>query len=110
MSTISGLLRRAPAVGRPGEQAAGEDRASGRGPFAWLLQVALEDWVTAVLLTAMLVSVAWSVQLARWGDLPSLIPTVLIAGVAGFWAARSRTSWYAAHLIALATGFAVVMW
>ncbi len=72
--------------------------------------IPLEQWVTLGLLTVMFVAVAWAIQLSGWGDLPSLIPTMLMAGAAGFWASRTRVPWYLAHPVALVFGFAVVMW
>ncbi len=80
-------------------------------PFGRLLsQVPVEDWITFGLLGVMLVAVGWSVQLAKWGDLPSILPTLLMGWVAGFIASRNRLPAAVNIVLALGIGFAVVMW
>ncbi len=109
MSTVSDVTRQIPLAPRKAAEPA-RLRRYATAPLTWARSVAVEDWVTAALLAVMLVSVAWAVQLSRWGDLPSLAPMVLIAGAAGMWAARTRVKWYYAQPLALALGFAVIMW
>ena len=70
----------------------------------------LEDWVTLGLLACMFATVAWSLQLADWGDSPSLLPTLIAASVAGLVFSRSRVPWPLGHLASLPFGFAMVMW
>jgi len=94
------------------ETAARQDApALWRRPAAWLKRISLDDWITAVLLGAMLMAVSWAVHLSGWGDLPSLIPTALMGGVIAYWASRTRVPWYIAQPLAfLVMGFAIVMW
>jgi len=70
----------------------------------------VEDWVTLGLLICMFATVAWSLQLADWGNSPSLLPTLTAASVAGLVFSRSRVPWPLGHLASLPFGFAVVMW
>lgn len=72
--------------------------------------VPIEDWITFGLLGVMLVAVGWSVQLAEWGDLPSVIPTLLLGLVAGFIASRSGLPVPVKLILAATVGFAVIMW
>ncbi len=73
-------------------------------------RVPVEDWITFILLGVMLISVGWAVQLAEWGDLPPIIPTLLLGWVAGFIASRNRLPAAVNIAFAAAIGFAVIMW
>lgn len=75
-----------------------------------LRRVPADDWITFGLLGLMLVAVGWSVQLAKWGDLPSILPTLLLGWAAGFIASRSGLPLALKLVIALAIGFGIVMW
>ncbi|MEX0761462.1 MAG: transglutaminase domain-containing protein [Dehalococcoidia bacterium] len=79
-------------------------------PVSWLRSVPLEEWVTLGLLGIMLAIVAWSVQLADWGDLPSILPTVLMGWATAFLLHRLRVSWPLMLAGAVSAGFLVVMW
>ncbi len=80
-------------------------------PFErWFRRVPIEDWITFVLLGVMLLAVGWAVQLAGWGDLPAIIPTLLMGWVAGFLASRSSLPAVIKITLALAIGFAIIMW
>ncbi len=77
---------------------------------ALLRRIELRDWVTLGILVWMLGSVAWSVQLSRWGDLPSIIPTVMLGLITGFVLTRSRLPWPVKLVAPFAVGFLVVFW
>ncbi len=80
-------------------------------PFEGLVKrVPVEDWITFILLGVMLVSVGWAVQLAEWGDLPMIIPTLLMGWVAGFIASRNRLPAVVNITLMLIIGFGIVMW
>lgn len=80
-------------------------------PFEGLIKrVPVEDWITFGLLGFMLVSVGWSVQLAKWGDLPIIIPTLIMGWIAGFIASRNRLPVAVNIALAAGIGFAVIMW
>ncbi|MSQ35298.1 MAG: transglutaminase domain-containing protein [Dehalococcoidia bacterium] len=82
-----------------------------RRPAAWLKGTSLDDWITAGLLGAMLIAVSWAVHLSGWGDLPSLVPTALMAGGIAYWVSRTRVPWYISQPFAfLVIGFAIIMW
>ena len=84
--------------------------APARRILDYLNEVSLADWITLGLLGVMLVSVGWSVQLADWGDLPSLLPTLLLGWAAAFIAHRSPVPVYVKIAVAIILGFAVIMW
>ncbi len=80
-------------------------------PFeGWFRRVPVEDWITFILLGVMLVSVGWAVQLAEWGDLPPIIPTLLMGWVAGFIASRNNLPAAVNIVLMLVIGFGVMMW
>ena len=87
-------------------------------PRAWSLfdpgrvvrRVPVEDWITFGLLGVMLSAVGWAVQLAHWGDLPSILPTLLLGWIAAFLASRSTIPLALKLALALGIGFGVLMW
>jgi len=91
----------------PGAYSAG--RIAGVVPRA-VRGLPLEDWVTFGLLVSMFATVAWSLQLADWGNSPTLLPTLVAASAAGLILSRSRVPWPLGHLASLPPGFAMVMW
>ena len=82
---------------------------------ALLADIPANDWIALGLLTWMLTMVAWSVQLADWGDLPNIAPTAILAAGIAFFASRIRghqsnlvlASKFALFLLA---GIVVVFW
>ncbi|MCZ6538292.1 MAG: hypothetical protein O6922_00505, partial [Chloroflexi bacterium] len=68
------------------------------------------DWVSLFILAWMMAAVGWSVQLAGWGDLPSIIPTLLLGLVAAFVVSRLNINWALTVVYALGLGFFVVFW
>ena len=70
----------------------------------------IHDWVTLGILIFMMSNVGWSVQLAGWGDLPSVIPTLLMGTVAAFVVSKLNFNWYLNIVYAVGLGFFVVMW
>jgi transglutaminase-like putative cysteine protease len=70
----------------------------------------VHDWVSISLLIWMMASVGWSVQLAGWGDLPSIIPTLLIGSIAAFVASKMSFRWYLTIIYAIGLGIVVVVW
>ena len=77
---------------------------------ALVQRVELRDWVTLGLLAWMLGTMAWSVQLSNWGDLPSILPTAFLGLIAGFVITRSKLAWPVKTLAPIAIGFAVIFW
>ena len=57
---------------------------------AFLADIPVSDWIALSLLAWMLAMVGWSVQLAKWGDLPNIVPTALMAAVIAFFMTRVR--------------------
>jgi len=70
----------------------------------------VHDWVTFTIFIWMMVNVGWSVQLAGWGDLPSVIPTLLMGTVAAFVVSKLDFNWLLTMLYAAGLGFFVVIW
>ena len=80
-----------------------------RQPF-WPTDVYVSDWIALGLLAWMLAMVTWAVDLARWGELPNLIPTAVIAAIIAFVMAKNRTSIYTKVAVFLIAGIATVFW
>ena len=70
----------------------------------------VQDWVSLILLVWMMANVGWSVQLAGWGDLPSIIPTLLMGMLAAFVAPKLNVQWYLVIVYAIGLGVLVVLW
>ncbi|MBU97061.1 MAG: hypothetical protein CL901_03110 [Dehalococcoidia bacterium] len=68
------------------------------------------DWVSFLILTWMMVAVGWSVQLAGWGDLPSIIPTLLLGMTAAFVVSRLNFNWVTTVVYAVGLGLVVAFW
>jgi transglutaminase-like putative cysteine protease len=69
-----------------------------------------EGLVTYVLLGLMALVVAWSVQLAGWGDSPVLIWTVLAGTALGVAFARPVGPWPLRHLVGILAGVPFSIW
>jgi len=69
-----------------------------------------EGLVTYVLLCLMALVVAWSVQLAGWGDSPVLIWTVLAGTALGVAFARPIGPWPLRHLVGILAGVPFSIW
>ena len=69
-----------------------------------------EGLVTYVLLGLMALVVAWSVQLAGWGDSPILIWTVLAGTALGVAFARLVGPWPLRHLVGILAGVPFSIW
>jgi transglutaminase-like putative cysteine protease len=77
----------------------------------WVTRFApVYDWVSLVIIVWMMVMVGWSVQLAGWGDLPSVIPTLLMGTFAAFVVSKMQFNWYLTIVYWIGLGFFVVMW
>jgi transglutaminase-like putative cysteine protease len=70
----------------------------------------LEGLITYVLLGLMALVVAWSVQLADWGDSPVLIWTVLTGAALGVAFTRSLGPWPLRHLAGIMIGVPFAIW
>ena len=68
------------------------------------------DWVSFTILQWMMLNVGWSVMLAGWGDLPSVIPALVLGTVAAFIASKLNINLYLKSVYALVFGFLVVIW
>jgi transglutaminase-like putative cysteine protease len=68
------------------------------------------DWVSLLILSWMMVNVGWSVQLAGWGDLPSIIPTLLFGSLAAFVVSKLNFKWFLTIVYAVALGAFVTFW
>ncbi|MBT4072264.1 MAG: transglutaminase domain-containing protein [Chloroflexi bacterium] len=69
-----------------------------------------EGLITYVLLGLMALVVAWSVQLADWGDSPVLIWTVLIGTAVGVAFVRPVGPWPLKHLFGILIGLPISIW
>lgn len=58
----------------------------------------------------MMASVGWSVQLAGWGDLPPIIPTLALGTLTAFFVVMVRFPWYLMTIYGAGVGFFVVLW
>jgi len=100
----------------PGASASNEIDISGRvknslkliGRIAGISGV--EGLITYVLLGLMALVVAWSVQLAGWGDSPVLIWTVLAGTALGVAFARPIGPWPLRHLVGILAGVPFSIW
>ena len=81
--------------------------------------IPVNDWIAFGFLVWMLTMVGWSVQLAKWGELPNIVPTALMAAVLAFFMARLRfpdaNSWFkwgiiVKSLVFLLVGITVIFW
>ncbi len=79
-------------------------------PTRLLKSVPFSDLIALGLLFWMMTMVGWSVQLARWGDLPSIVPTLLIGSTIAFVMSRIRIPWLLKLAVFLIGGVAVVFW
>ena len=70
----------------------------------------VHDWVSLIILSWMMANVGWSVQLAGWGDLPSIIPTLLMGMLAAFIVPKLNFKWYLVIVYAIGLGVLVVLW
>ena len=82
-------------------------------------EIPANDWIALGLLGWMLAMVGWSVQLAQWGDLPSIVPASLFATALAFFMLKIRlpksaANWFWNSLIQfvvfVAGGIIVVFW
>jgi len=109
MSTTTDFMNNAPGAGSFSETAESPDSSESAGNI--LTRFApVHDWVTFAILLWMMANVGWSVMLAGWGDLPSVIPTLLLGTAAAFVISKLNVSWYLAIVYAAGLGFFVVMW
>ena len=70
----------------------------------------LEGLITYLLLGLMATIVAWSVQLADWGDSPVMIWTVLAGAALGVAFARPIGPWPLRHLVGILIGIPFAIW
>ncbi len=86
-------------------------RGNIRTPMLSLRNIApASDWIALLLIFWMLAAVGWSVGLARWGDLPSIIPTSLLGAAAAFAVSRMKISVFIKLIIFIVLGIAVIFW
>lgn len=105
---MTGVAAHAGRVARGSEGALRQFQGWNVGRVTRLASV--EDWVTFGLLLCMLWALGWSVWLADWGDLPSLLPTLTLGSVLAFALHRRNTHWSARIVWAVLLGFGVIMW
>ncbi len=86
---------------------------------ALVAEIPSSDWLSLGLLIWMLAMVGWSVQLANWGDLPSIVPTSMIGATLAFLMLKIRLLRGTIHLawdllmrfvVFVAGGVLVVFW
>lgn len=109
MSTLTEIFDNVP------DPSTAEESSQTKGRFEGLSDALtglapVHDWVSFFLLVWMMTFVGWSVQLAGWGDLPSIIPTLLIGTVAAFVISKVGFAWYLNLIYAFGLGFFVVLW
>ncbi len=109
MSTTTDFLNNVP--GPP----SAEERAYSAGLFESITDRLSQfapayDWVSLAILIWMMTNVGWSVQLAGWGDLPSVIPTLLFGTFAAFVVSKLNFNWFLTIVYAIGLGFFVVLW
>lgn len=109
MSTATDFLKNVPGP-PPVEEAQGSSHWTGAIGDALFRFAPGHDWVSFLVLTWMMVNVGWSVQLAGWGDLPSIIPTLLLGTTAAFIASKLNLNWGLTTVYAIGLGFFVALW
>ena len=70
----------------------------------------IHDWVSFTILQWMMVNVGWSVMLAGWGDLPSVIPTLMLGSIAAIIVFKLDLNIYIKAVCAIVLGVLVVVW
>ena len=109
MSTATDFLKNVPGPPSSDEIEAQQSRVGAIGDrLLWFAPI--YDWVSLLILIWMMVTVGWSVQLAGWGDLPSIIPTLLLGSTAAFVVSKLNFRWYLTVVYAVGLGFFVVFW
>lgn len=109
MSTATDFLRNIPGPPTAEEVANARGRFDSLGGF-FTGFTPIHDWVSFGILIWMMANVGWSVQLAGWGDLPSIIPTLVLGTAAAFIVSKLNFNWYLTVIYALGLGFFVVLW
>ena len=86
---------------------------------AFIAEIPVSDWIALGLVGWMLAMVGWAVQLAKWGDLPNIVPTALIGALVAFFMSRVQiptrsvlSSWGLPFKILafIASGIVIVFW
>ena len=109
MSTATDFLNNVPGPPSVGESSYRPSRLELLGD-AIARFAPIHDWVSFTILQWMMINVGWSVMLAGWGDLPSVIPTLMLGTVAAFVGSKLDLSIYIKTAYAIVLGFLVVMW
>ena len=68
------------------------------------------EWISLGILISMMIIVGWSVELAGWGDLPSVIPTLVIGTIAAFVISRLIVHPYLVSILMILLGMLIVIW
>ena len=115
MTTTSEALGRNPRIVAPSADSSASDYDSMRDAgTAWFKEIWIwpnaSELIAFVLLIWMLAMVGWSVQLARWGDLPNIIPTAIIGATVAFTLSRLRVHWLAKLVMFALAGTVVIFW
>ena len=114
MTTASGTLGRTDRLDTASEAVSGQRDSTREVAPAWFKGIWIKpnasELIALALLLWMLAMVGWSVQLARWGDLPSIIPTAIIGATVAFVLSRLKVNWVAKLVLFALLGTAVVFW
>ena len=68
------------------------------------------EWISLGILTSMMIIVGWSVELAGWGDLPSVIPTLVIGTITAFVISRLSIHPFLVSILVILLGILIVIW
>ena len=109
MSTATDFLNNVPGPPTP------EEISQSSGRFDSLVEnvthfAPAHDWISFIIMLWMMANVGWSVMLAGWGDLPSVVPTLLFGTIAAFMVSKRNFNWYLTVIYALGFGFFIVFW
>ena len=88
------------------------EQASEKNSSNWaILKFApIYEWISLGILTSMMIIVGWSVELAGWGDLPSVIPTLVIGTITAFVISRLSIHPFLVSILVILLGILIVIW
>ena len=87
-----------------------EVNETGSSNWAILKFAPIYEWISLTILLTMMMIVGWSVELAGWGDLPSVIPTLVMGTITAFVISRLSLHPYLNWVLMILLGISVAVW
>ena len=107
MSTATEFLNQSAQLPPETAEQASEKNSSN---WAVLKFAPIYEWISLGILTSMMIIVGWSVELAGWGDLPSVIPTLVIGTITAFVISRLSIHPFLVSILVILLGILIVIW